>query len=382
MRRIARRSLPFGLTAVVALPLLLPAAGQSAAPAADAKVLRGLERLVAAPGGPPGAIATLHRGGKTTVLRAGRSDVRRRGRPRATDHMRIASISKAYSGAIALQLVQQGRLGLDDTIGARLPGMPAAWAGVTVRQLLNHTSGVPDYTRSQAFVDQLTNDPRGFVTPSGIIDWVRGDGLVFPSGSRYEYSNTDNIIVGLIAEQVTGGGYGDLLSRRVFAPAVLSRTSFPTRRISLPRPFIHGYATAPGQAPEELTTFLSPSGAWASGGIVSTPLDLGAFIRAYLAQRFFGAAQRREQFLFVRGSSSPPGPGTNAAGLALFRYRTRCGTVYGHTGNIPGYVQWAAASRDGKRSVTTTLNIPAPEGKLLKRLRSVQAQAVCALLRG
>lgn len=73
MRRIARRSLPFGLTAAVALPLLLPAAGQSAAPAADAKVLRGLERLVAAPGGPPGAIATLHRGGKTTVLRAGRA---------------------------------------------------------------------------------------------------------------------------------------------------------------------------------------------------------------------------------------------------------------------------------------------------------------------
>ena len=80
MRRIARRSLPFGLTAAVALPLLLPAAGQSAGPAADAKVQRGLERLVAAPGGPPGAIATLYRDGKTTVLRAGRADVRRRGR--------------------------------------------------------------------------------------------------------------------------------------------------------------------------------------------------------------------------------------------------------------------------------------------------------------
>lgn len=382
MRRIARRSLPFGLTAAVALPLLLPAAGQSAGPAADAKVLRGLERLVAAPGGPPGAIATLHRGGKTTVLRAGRSDVRRRGRPRATDHMRIASISKAYGGAIALQLVQQGRLGLDDTIGARLPGMPVAWAGVTIRQLLNHTSGVPDYTRSKPFIDQLTSDPRGFVTPAQIIDWVRGDDLVFPSGSRYEYSNTDNIVVGLIAEQVTGEGYGDLLSRRVFGPAGLSETSFPTRRVSLPRPFIHGYGTAPGQAPEELTTFLSPSGAWASGGIVSTPLEVGAFMRAYLARRYFGAAQQREQFRFVRGSSSPPGPGTNAAGLAVFRYRSRCGTVYGHTGNLPGYVQWAAATRDGKRSVTTTLNIPAPEGKRLKQLRSVQAQAVCALLRG
>ena len=105
-------------------------------------------------------------------------------------------------------------------------------------------------------------------------------------------------------------------------------------------------------------------------------------MRAYLARRYFGAAQQREQFRFLRGSSSPPGPGTNAAGLALFRYRTRCGTVYGHTGNLPGYVQWAAATRDGKRSVTTTLNIPAPEGKRLKQLRSVQAQAVCALLGG
>ena len=382
MHRIARRSLPIGLTAAVALPLLLPAAGQSAGPAADAKVLRGLERLVAAPGGPPGAIATLHRGGRTTVLRAGRSDVRRRGRPRATDHMRIASISKAFGGAIALQLVQQGRLGLDDTIGARLPGMPVAWAGATIRQLLDHTSGVPDYTRSKGFIDQLTTRPRGFVSTATIIDWVRGDDLVFPSGSRYEYSNTENIIVGLIAEQVTGEGYGDLLSGRVFTPAGLSETTFPTRRISLPRPFIRGYDTAPGQKPEELTTFLSPSGAWASGGIVSTPLDLGAFMRAYLARRFFGAAQQREQFRFIRGSSSPPGPGTNAAGLAVFRYRTRCGTVYGHTGNLPGYAQWAAASRDGRRSVTTTLNIPAPEGKLLKQLRSVQAQAVCALLRG
>jgi D-alanyl-D-alanine carboxypeptidase len=83
----------------------------------------------------------------------------------------------------------------------------------------------------------------------------------------------------------------------------------------------------------------------------------------------------------VPGSSSPPGPGTNSAGLAIFRYKTRCGTVYGHTGNFPGYVQWAAATRDGKRSVTTSLNIAAPKGALLKQLRTLQAKAVCALLR-
>jgi D-alanyl-D-alanine carboxypeptidase len=83
---------------------------------------------------------------------------------------------------------------------------------------------------------------------------------------------------------------------------------------------------------------------------------------------------------FVPGSSSPAGPGANASGLALFRYTTRCGVVYGHTGNFPGYTQFAAATADGSRSVTTSLNIPAPRGALLRRLRAVQADAVCAML--
>jgi len=295
--------------------------------------------------------------------------------------MRIASIAKAFSGAVALHLVAQGRLGLDDTIGQQLPRMmPAAWSAVTVRQMLNHTSGLPDYTQSDGFRESATRDPRGYVSPTRIIDWVRGSGLNFTPGSRYEYSNTDNIVVGLIAQRVSGQSYGQLLSRIVFEPARLTQTTFPTVRISLPAPFLHGYQVEPGKPPHDVTTFLSPSGAWASGAIVSTPADLGAFIRADLGGRFFGTAQRRQQMQFRRGSSSPAGPGTNSAGLAIFRYQTRCGTVYGHTGNFPGYVQWAAATADGRRSVTTSLNIAAPTGVLLARLRSVQASAVCALL--
>ncbi len=355
------------------------ATGASAA-TGTAAVQRGLERLVAAPGGPPGAIATIYRGGKLTVLRAGRADVRRGRAPRASDHMRIASIAKAFSGAVALNLVRAGKLGLDDTIGQRLTGMPAAWAAVTVRQMLDHTSGLPDYTKSEAFAAQAKNDPRGFVSPQGIIDWVRADPLEFAPGSRYEYSNTDNIVVGLIVEAVTGQTYGTALRKIVFGPARLRQTSFPTK-VALPNPFIHGYLTAPGEKPEDVSTFLSPSGAWASGAIVSTPRDLNAFIRADLGLKFFSRAQQRQQMRFVPGGkSSPPGPGKNSAGLALFRYQTRCGRVYGHTGNFPGYVQWAAASADGRRAVTTSLNIPAPSGKLLTRLRGVQATAVCALL--
>jgi D-alanyl-D-alanine carboxypeptidase len=357
-------------------------AGVEAAAAAPgtAEVQRRLEKLVAAPAGPPGAIATIYRGGKLTVLRAGRADVKHKRPPRPSDHMRIASVAKAFNGAVALHLVQAGSLGLDDTIAQRLPGMPPAWGAVTVRQMLDHTSGLPDYTQSDGFAEQAKNDPRGFVSPATIIDWVRADPLVFAPGSRYEYSNTDNIVVGLIVEAITGRSYGAALKKIVFGPAKLRQTSFPTKP-ALPAPFIHGYLTAPGEKPEDASTLLSPSGAWASGAIVSTPADLNAFIRADLGLKFFSRAQQRQQMRFVTGGkSSPPGPGKNSAGLALFRYQTRCGTVYGHTGNFPGYVQWAAASADGKRAVTTSLNIPAPSGKLLAELRQLQTVAVCALL--
>ena len=367
------------LPAISCLALAL-ATSATAAAATPRNVQRGLERLVESPGGPPGAIATIYRDGHLTVLRAGRADVRYRRAPRPTDHMRIASVAKAFSGAVALNLVEAGKLGLDETIAQRLAEMPAAWGAVTVRQMLYHTSGLPDYTKSKGFAKQAQSDPRGFVSPQKIIDWVRADPLEFAPGSRYEYSNTDNIVVGLIAEAVSGDPYGQQLKRVVFGPAHLRQTSFPTK-VALPNPFIHGYVVDPGEPPTDVSTFLSPSGAWASGAIVSTPRDLNAFIRSYLGLKFFSAAEQRQQMRFVAGGkSSPPGPGKNSAGLALFRYRTRCGTVYGHTGNFPGYVQWAAASADGTRAVTTSLNIPAPSGKLLAQLRRVQTTAVCALV--
>jgi D-alanyl-D-alanine carboxypeptidase len=290
-------------------------------------------------------------------------------------------VSKAYSGAIALQLVQEGLLALDDTVARHRPDLPAAWGGVTVRQLLNHTSGVPDYTKSDGFREQFETDPQAFVTPSTVISWVAGRPLEFSPGSRYEYSNTDNIIVGLIAERITSTAYDALLRERVFEPLELTRTSFPIA-VGMPRPFIHGYVVEPGAPPQDVSEFLNPSGAWASGAIVSTPAELNAFVRGLLGGRLFGPEAQAEQLSFVRGGrSSPPGPGRNAAGLAVFRYRSRCGTVYGHSGNIPGYVQWAAATRDGSRAVTTSLNIPAPTGRLLRLLRATQADAVCALLR-
>jgi D-alanyl-D-alanine carboxypeptidase len=340
-----------------------------------------LKEFVDAKNGPVSGIVTMHEGGHTTVIAAGRADAKRPGAPRLDDHMRIASVTKAFTAAIALHLVQRHELKLDQTIGELLPGeMPRSWSKVTVRQMLDHTSDLPDYTKSAGFFEQATKDPHGFVSPAKIIDWVRGDDRHFTPGAKYEYSNTDNIVVALIAEKLTHRSFTDLLRNIVFKRAGLRQTSFDMHRMTLPSPFIHGYQLQDGTA-EDVTTALSPSGAWASGGIVSTPGNLAKFVRADLSLRFFGRAQQRSQMRFVKGNSSPEGPGSNAAGLGLFRYRTRCGVVYGHTGEFPGYVQFMASSANGKRSVTTTFSLTGPTGATLQKMRRLQAAAVCALLR-
>src|ERR1700761_908423 len=113
--------------ATIACLALALSVGTAAAKTTDAQVLKGLEGLVTSPGGPPGAIATLYRDGKLTTLSTGRADVRKDAKPRATEHMRIASVAKAFSGAVALNLVRSGQLSLDDTIEGVLPTLPKAW---------------------------------------------------------------------------------------------------------------------------------------------------------------------------------------------------------------------------------------------------------------
>ncbi|NML51797.1 beta-lactamase family protein [Streptomyces sp. R302] len=356
----------------------------------ERELRRALAELVAAPGGPPGAIAVLTRDGDRRVYRAGTarlgSGTAKSGTgggtrpPRADDHMRIASAAKAFSGAVALGLVDRDALALDDTLGKRLPHLPKAWHAVTLRQLLQHTSGLPDFSRSARFQAIVRADPRHRFDSRRLLEFVAGESLAFPPGSRYAYSNSDNIAVALMAEQATGRRYEDLLRELVYRPLDLRDTSLPSG-FRLPRPFLHGYDTTPGEPPEDVSEAISASGAWASGGIVSTPADLNTFIGGYAGPGLLSPGTRHAQRRFVPGESQPAGPGVNAAGLALFRYETRCGTVFGHTGNTPGYTQFAAATRDGRRAVTVSVSSQVPlDPALLARLRATEERFVCALL--
>lgn len=368
-------------TPIAAIALLFCLAPASAfARTSEKQVLDAMANLLASKDGPPGIVVTMHRGGKTTELALGQREIGKKEPPTSADYMRIASVAKALTGAVVLKLVDQEPIALDDTVGQHLPSMPVAWHNVTIRQLLNHTSGIPDYTKSKGFFSQFETAPKAKVSPQQIIDWVRTDPLLFPSGTNYEYSNTDNIIAALIAEKASNRSYPSLLKLIVTDPLKLRRTSLPTTT-ALHKPFIHGYVSEGKGKYTDVSTILNPTGAWASGGIESTPADLGKFIRALLAKKLFSERVQKQQLKFFKGGeSSPAGPGKNSAGLSIFRYETRCGTVYGHTGNFPGYVQFAAANRSGTRSVTTTLNIPAPTGKLLKDLREMQTKAVCFAL--
>ncbi|MEU2508435.1 serine hydrolase domain-containing protein [Streptomyces sp. NPDC007863] len=372
------------------------ASGGGKESAEDRELRRALAELVAAPGGPPGAIAVLTRDGERRVYRAGTAELAGPPRtgtgtkagtdssrpPRADDHMRIASAAKAFSGAVSLALVDRGALALDDTLGQRLPHLPEAWHAVTLRQLLQHTSGLPDFSRSPRFQAIVRADPRHRFDSRRLLEFVAGEGLAFPPGSRYAYSNSDNIAVALMAEQATGRRYEDLLRELVYRPLDLRDTSLPSG-FRLPRPFLHGYDTTPGEPPEDVSEAISASGAWASGGIVSTPADLNTFIGGYAGPALLSPRTRHAQQRFVPGASEPAGPGENAAGLALFRYETRCGTVYGHTGNTPGYTQFAAATRDGRRAVTVSVTSQVTrDPALLARLRATEERFVCALLDG
>ena len=247
---------------------------------------------------------------------------------------------------------------------------------------LQHRSGLPDYTASKALARRLQRSPHRTIPPRQLLRYVWHQPLQFVPGSRYKYDNSDNVVIAMMARAATGRSYQALLRTLVYRPAGIRQTSLPAG-FRLQRPYLHGYALEAGHRVQDVSEALTASAAWAAGGMVSTPSDTSRFIRAYLADRFFSRQTQAAQLRFVAGSSEPPGPGTNAAGLAIFRYCTRCGTVYGHTGNFPGYTQLGAASRRGANSVTVTATEQLSlrvHPRVLAVLRHAELLAVCAAM--
>lgn len=364
------------LVGVVAFAALVGAGGASGS--ADRDLQRALDALVAHPTGPPGAHALINTDGRVRTFPAGRVAGMGSPVPGSGMRMRIASVTKAFTAATALRLVQQGRLSLDDTVGRWLPRQPAAWHGVTLAQLLRHTGGVPDFGGSAAFATAVQASPAVAPSPEGLLEFVADQPLDFAPGTRFRYSNSGPILVGLMVEAATGRAFPSVLRTEVRDVARLPATALPAGT-AIPRPRLSGYLREGTRAVDASTMVAFGGWAWASGGLVSTPSDLSRFVRRYAGGGLVRGPARAAQFRFTTGRSYPKGPGANSVGLGIFRYRTRCGTLYGHTGNVLGYTQFAASTADGRRSAVASMSTQVTPA-LMPAFRRVMERAACAAL--
>ena len=254
-----------------------PDAPSSSSPPARADNLdRALARLTHA--GAPGAVVLVRRGAHTRRVARGYADRATRRPMRAGDRFRIGSLTKTFTATVVLQLAGEGRLGLDDTVERWLPGLVPGGERITVRQLLNHTSGLFNYTDDEQVLEGMLSDRRRAWSPRELVAIGTAHPPTFAPGTRWAYSNTGYIVLGLIAEAVDGRPLATQLETRIFTPLKLRHTSFDSEPQIAGR-YAHGYFVGRD------VSVLNPTGAWAAGAMVSTAADVGRFYRALLGGR-------------------------------------------------------------------------------------------------
>jgi D-alanyl-D-alanine carboxypeptidase len=329
---------------VVASPSQSAASGSRPSRAALLRMQLAIDAMVA--DGTPGMYVQIRQGNRVTELRSGRSNVNN-GRP-WTDRsrFRVASITKTFVAAVIMQLVGEGRLRLSDPVERWLPGQLPYGRQITVRQLLNHTSGVPAIGDLQ-FVAERFDEPGRRFTPPELLARIDGTPLDFPPGTATNYVNTGYLLLALIAERVTGQPLAVALHRRILAPLGLTDTSFDVDQ-SFPAPRVHGYGTKPGTTePVHDVTRMNPSWAWGSGNLVSSGRDVTTFLRALMAGSVVGQRQLDQMRVVDPITIDDTGAGF---GLGLETLPYSCAN-YGKNGSMPGYVTIAHSTADGRRQV-------------------------------
>ena len=320
-----------------------------AAPAASVKrvSLPQLARTLVKSGA-PGAIAYLRTPNATRAGTAGYADRTAHISMRAADRYRIASLTKAFVSVVILQLESERRLDIDDAVEKFFPGVVPGGATITLRELMNHTSGLFDYTLDTDFFDAVFANPSRAWTPRELLAYAFKHPPLFPPGSNYAYSNTNYILLGLVTESVGGKSLAQQLQERVFAPLGLASTSLPLG-IDLAADFVHGYVKL-GTAPLlDATPLLSPSWAWAAGGIVSNANDVTKFYRGLLTGKLLPATQLDEM--------ETPAQNAGTYGLGIDNTFTTCGRALGHRGDFTGWRNEVLATKNGKRQAVVMVNI-------------------------
>ncbi|MCA6095522.1 beta-lactamase family protein [Streptomyces sp. SCA3-4] len=340
--------LPTGLAAV----LLAAMAGPATARPRPAGFLQQAVNAIHGTG-TVGVLAEVRSSGTRHPARAGTAELGT-GRPVPWDgRFRIGSATKTFTATVVLQLVGEGRLSLDDTVEHWLPGVVQGnghdGRRVTVRQLLQHSSAIPDVLGDIPALNSAAGyraERLRTYTPQELVALA----MRHPAGKRpgtWSYSNTNYILAGMIIRKVTGRSWADEVNARIIGPLGLTKTSTPGTSPSIPGPHAHGYRAFGTGTTLDVTEF-NPSAVGASGSIISSAHDLSRFYAALLDGRLLAPAQLGEMTTTVPAPELGAGAGY---GLGLAKLPLHCGGSYfTHVGAVSGYRTQVGATPDATRT--------------------------------
>ncbi|MBZ9600048.1 MULTISPECIES: serine hydrolase domain-containing protein [Streptomyces] len=303
-------------------------------------------RQVMREAGVPGVIVGLWAPGKGSYVKAFGVADKATGAPMRTDfNTRIGSQTKTFTVTALLQLVDQGKVGLDDPIGDYISGVPGGNL-ITLRQLAGMRSGLFNYSEDPDFDKAFTSDPDRRFTPQQLLEYSFKHPVQFAPDAKFQYSNTNLILLGLVIEKVTGRPLAEVIDQDVVAAAGLRRTFFPTGS-EFPAPHAQGYTDQTASGKVEVSTDWDPSWAWAAGAMISDLENLRSWART-LATGTLLTPETQAQRLKTT-SVGIPGAGY---GLGLFNVQ---GWI-GHNGSLPGYESLGVYLPQAQATMVVILN--------------------------
>ena len=361
-----RRSVAWRVLAVpLAAAIALGAAGgtASAAPSKDETThLKSRAQGLVDAGYPAALAAVSDAKGESAGVAVGKGNLETGQAPPMDGEVRIGSNTKTFVAVVVMQMVQEGKVGLDEPIETYLPGLIKGegidGSKITVRQLLQHTSGLPEYTDTTPGRSDIFQIKDHYIPPRDLLDTALGKPAAFEPGTQWAYTNTNYVVLGMLVERVSQRPVGEQIDQRIIKKLGLSHTYFPApgdRSIKGTHP--QGYhLSAEGKLGD--MTEMDPAWAWAAGAMVSTPSELNTFFQAVFDGRLLTQSSIDEMKNGAVDASSRLGPGT-VYGLGLIGRSLTCGgTSWGHGGTIHGYQTNNAVGPDGTAAIFAVTALP------------------------
>ncbi|MBY7101231.1 serine hydrolase [Bacillus sp. 6YEL31] len=302
--------------------------------------------------GYPGILANISKGGKTWSYVAGIADVRTKKPMKADFRFRIGSVTKTFIATVLLQLSGENRLNLDDSIEKWLPGVIQGngYDGnqITIRQILNHTSGIADYMNSKDF-DIM--DTKKSYTAEEFVKMGISLPPEFAPGKGWSYSNTGYVLLGILIEKVTGNSYAEEIENRIIEPLDLSNTFLPGNSSVIPgTKHARGYIQLDGASELKDVTYINPGSS--DGDMISTADDLNKFFSYLLSGKLLKEQQLKEMLTTVPTDREGTG-----YGLGIVEFKLPNGvSVWGHRGSVLGFSTFVGGTLGGKHTLAVNLN--------------------------